>query len=309
MLAAVVVTSVLWARAGAAAAPDVLALPVELRWDAPSGCPDAASVRAAVARGVPAPPPGVEIAPVAAEVVVTAPGGRWRAAVALRGLDWSATRLLKGPTCVAVADAAALIIDLALATELQTREAAGAPTPPPPPTRPRLPSRATPVLGLGATGDVGTLPAAGGGAVAVLGWRSARMRVDVRGSWFASRAGTVPGEPDVGARVGLWSASLRACRLGGATLVAGVCADAGLDHLDGTAFGAITPTPKTGFAPFLGAGLQGEWRLSRWVVPFVSVEAAIPLVRTQISIQDVGPVHRAAAVSFRGAAGIEVPFR
>jgi hypothetical protein len=234
-------------------------------------------------------------------------GGLWRAALALRGADWTATRTLRGPSCAAVADAAELVIELAVATELQAREAA----PPPRAVRPPAPALpvSTPVVGLAALGDAGTLPAVAVGAGVVLGWRFARARVDVRGGWFATRAGTVPAAPDVGARVGLLSASLRACGLRGDRIAVGVCADAGLDRLSATGFGAITPERKTNLAPFLGGGLVAEWRASRWVVPFLTVEAAIPLVRAQISIDDVGPVHRAAAVSFRGAAGVEVRFR
>jgi hypothetical protein len=324
MLAAAVLASVVWAQAGmppmdvpAAPAPATPAsstspssspfgpAPVELRWQAPAGCPGVEAVRAGIMRGLPSPSPGVTMAPVAAEVVVTAiDGGPWRAALALRGADWTATRTLRGPTCAAVADAAELVIDLAVATELQSREAA-----PPRAVRPPAPPPSTPVVGLAALGDAGTLPALAAGAGVVLGWRFARARIDVRGGWFATRAGTVAAAPDVGARVGLLSASLRACGLAGDRVAVGACADAGLDRLSATGFGAITPERKTNLAPFLGGGLEAEWRASRRVVPFLTVEAAIPLVRAQISIEDVGPVHRVPAISFRGAAGVEVRFR
>jgi hypothetical protein len=65
----------------------------------------------------------------------------------------------------------------------------------------------------------------------------------------------------------------------------------------------------TNYAPFGDLGLQGEGRLSRWVVAFVSVDGAIPLVRAQFSVKDIGQVHEAAPVSLRVAAGLELRFR
>ena len=65
----------------------------------------------------------------------------------------------------------------------------------------------------------------------------------------------------------------------------------------------------TSLAPFLGAGLQAEGRLSRWVAVFASVEADFPLVRARFSVENLGQVYQPAAVSFRGAAGFELRFR
>jgi hypothetical protein len=131
----------------------------------------------------------------------------------------------------------------------------------------------------------------------------------VRGALFRDPSGTVATQPDTGATLSLATASLRGCTLPGATLSLGPCVAAGFDRLGGTGFGPIAPAQGSNIAPFLGVGLLAEWRMSRWVAPFLSVEAAIPLVRARFSIDHVGQAHQAAAVSFRGAAGLEVRFR
>jgi hypothetical protein len=303
MLAAAALATILWAQSGVGAG----AVPIELRWEAPAGCPDATTVRAAITRGVPPSPTGTE--PMHAAVVVSAlDANHWRAALELRGADWTATRALQGPSCAAVADAVGLVIGLALTSALREPEVVVAPPspPPPPPPAPRL---STPVAALALAGDVGALPAATPGGALTLGWRWARARVDLRGSLFESRASTISTQPDAGARLSLASLVARACTLRGATWSAGPCLGAGVDRLRGVGTGQITAGAVTSFAPFLDGGLQAEGRLSRWVVAFLSAEAAIPLVRARFSVEDIGQVHQAAAVLFRGAAGLEVRFR
>jgi hypothetical protein len=321
MLSAAALATILWAQAGGEAAvaspppptttapapalapspaPAPPRLPLELRWEAPAGCPDADSVRAGIVRGVPPSPTGTE--PMYAGVLVSAlDAANWRAALDLRGVDWTATRALKGPTCAAVSDAAALVIGLALTSDLQAREVVVAPPPPR--------ALSTPTVALAFVGDVGTLSTATPGGALALGWRFARARVELRGSLFASRAGAVSSEPDTGARISLASLDARACYLRGAAWSVGPCVAGGIDRLRGTGTGPITAGGRTSFAPFFAGGLQGEWRLSRWVVPFLTAEAAIPLVRGRFSVEDVGQVHQAAAVLVRGAAGLELRFR
>ena len=108
----------------------------------------------------------------------------------------------------------------------------------------------------------------------------------------------------------LASAVLRGCYLwGGGALSLGPCIGQGVDRLHGVGFGPIMAAEGTNFAPFVDGGLQAEGRLSRRVVAFLAVEAAIPLVRAQFSVKDIGLVHQAAAVSLRAAAGLELRFR
>ena len=302
LLAALV--TVLWAQAPPPpVAPARDALPIELGWDAPAGCPGVEAVRAGIAHELP--PLSEAIAPLHADVAVHAlDAEHWQAALALRGGDWTATRLLKGASCAAVADAAGLVIGLALTSELRAREVGVAPPPAPAP-RPL----STPAVGLAVGGAAGTsLSAAPGGALSV-GWRFAHARADLRASLFASRAANVAGFPETGGRLSLASLAADGCVLWGRAVSLGPCVVAGVDRVHGTGTGPIAAGEVTNFAPFLGGGLRGEWRLSRWVAPFVDVQAAIPLVRARFSVENVGLVHEAAAVSFRGAAGLELRFR
>jgi hypothetical protein len=290
------------------AAPLAAPFPVELSWDAPAGCPDAEGVRGAIARGLP--PTDGGLARVQAHVSVTPlDAEHWRAALELRGADWTATRTLKGPSCAGVADAAALVIVMALANERQAREVVveAAPPPPPPPVEPLSPS--SPLVGVGAAVDTSTLPAATPGLAVAVGWRWTRARVDLRGAFFRQQEGRIEDQPTTGANLSLISASARGCYVRGDVISVGPCVAAGFDRLTGRGFGPIASAEDSNIAPFFSGGLIGEWRLSRWVVPFVSAEAAIPLVRARFSVEDVGLVHQAAAVSFRGAAGLELRFR
>jgi hypothetical protein len=315
MALAAALATILWAQAlpPAEAAPPAplqaapeaaphapMTLPIDLRWDAPAGCPALATVRAAIARSLPAVTGG--IAPMQISIAVRAlDGEHWQAALDLRGLDWTATRTLKGASCAAVADAAGLVIGLALTSELAAQVVVVGPPP--------LPLPSTPVVALALAGDAGALPAATLGGALALGWRSARARAELRADLFEARSGTVADHPDTGGRLSLASFAARGCALWGRAASLGPCAVAGVDRLHGVGFGPVTTGEATNLAPFLGLGAQGEWRLSRWVATFLSVEAAIPLVRARFSVENVGLVHEAAAVSFRGAAGLELRFR
>jgi hypothetical protein len=300
MIATAALATLLWAQTGAAPAPP---LSIDLRWDAPAGCPDVATVRAGIARGVPPTPTGTE--PLHAGVAVTADdAAHWRAALELRGVDWTATRALKGPSCAAVADAAELVIGMALTTELEAREVVVATPPPPPP-----PTPSAPTVALAFVGDAGTLPSWATGGALSFGWHRARAFVDVRASLFGSRTGLLAVEPDAGGRFSLASLDVRGCYLWGGRVSAGPCVGAGVDRLHATGLGPIKTGDVTSFAPFFEGGLEGLWRMSRWVAPFIVAEAAIPLVRARFSVEDVGQFHQPAAVSFRGAAGLEVRFR
>jgi hypothetical protein len=306
MIAAALAT-MLWAQAAAPAlaAGAALPLPIDLRWDAPAGCPDAAAIRAGITRGLPEAPRSTE--PMLASVVVRAlDDEHWQASLELRGADWTAARTLKGASCAAVADAAGLVIGLALTSELASGPVVVAPPPPPPaPTR----GLSTPVVSLALAGEGGTLPAATVGGGLALGWRWTRARVELRASLFEPRSGTVAAFPDTGGRLSLASLSARDCALWGGTLSGGPCVAVGVDRIVGTGTGPITTASVTSYAPVLAAALRGEWRLARQVAAFLEFEEAIPLVRARFSVENVGLVHQAAAVSLRGAAGLELRFR
>jgi hypothetical protein len=298
---AAALAAILWAQ-GPGPSPD---LPIELRWDAPAGCPPAASVRANVARGLPAAPEGV--APMIASVVVRPlDADRWQAALDLRGVGWTATRTLEGASCAAVADAAGLVIGLALTTELAGPVVVAPPPPPPAPPAPRL---STPVVSLAFAGDGGTLPSPTTGASLAAGWHWTHALAELRASLYESRTGTVAAFPDTGGRLSFASIAARGCALWGQAVSLGPCVVGGVDRVSGSGTGPIATASVTSDAPFIAGGLALEWRWSRWLAALLSAEAAIPLVRARFSVENVGLVHEAAAVSLRGSLGLEVRFR
>src|SRR3954471_18913240 len=87
--------------------------PVDLSWVAPRGCPDVDAIRASIRRGLPNGLGAVASAR-AAISVSRVDADHWRAAIDLRGADWVAARTIEGRTCAAVADAAGLVIVLAM---------------------------------------------------------------------------------------------------------------------------------------------------------------------------------------------------
>src|SRR5206468_3858450 len=153
------------------------------------------------------------------------------------------------------------------------------------------------------SGDASTLPSPTPGVALALGWRFAWARAELRASLFQSRAASVPAFPEAGARMSLASLAAGACALWGRAASLGPCVSAGVDRLRGAGLGPIAAGEDTNWAPFVAGGLRAEWSLSRWVVPFLGVEASIPLVRARFSVKNDGLAHQPAAVSFRGAAG------
>jgi hypothetical protein len=101
------------------------AAPVQLEWSAPGACPQAAHVHAEVERLVGgwekvARERGIEAE---AQVALTSPR-RWRLVLRVRGAEAEGTRVLEGESCEALADAAALVLALALSPEAVEEQAA-----------------------------------------------------------------------------------------------------------------------------------------------------------------------------------------
>jgi len=123
----------------------------------------------------------------------------------------------------------------------------------------------------------------------------------------------VSGHPDVGVDLWLATLDLRGCYLfGAADLALGPCVAAGIGWTRPVGIGIAVPQSKTELDAVLGAGARGEWHISRRVGTFVLAEAAFPLWRPELSVRfnnDVGHLPRAAPVSFRCAAGVDVRFR
>ncbi len=318
--------------AGAPVAAQPLPSGLALQWSAPPQCPTAAQVSDAVARllGRPlaeGPSPCVARARVQP---LRRRGWRLRLSIATRGAPRH--RTLEGASCVAVTDAAALVLALAIDPEaVASRPAAPAPPeapqpppapapppqPPPPlpppvavarpepaPPRPSRPLRWH--LRAAVFGDVGSLPAATVGPSLAVGLSYGALRVEAYAVYAApQRAALDRGGGDFD----LVGAGLSGCglaRVGRFDL--GGCGGLEAGSLRGAAYGVARP--GSGSAPWLAVtfGAAARARLSsRWGV-LAQVGGAAPLRRPEFVIDEVGAVFRASALTLRATAGVEVYF-
>jgi hypothetical protein len=234
---------------------------------------------------------------------------KWRVELSLRGAEWEAKRSLDGPSCAAVAEAAALVIALAINPEAE-RPAA----PPKPDTTPELrassvalPTFIGPAVSAGITGDSGTVPDGTVGIEANFGWTIGSVRTELSGTYFLERRGTLVDRDDVGATFRLSATSLRGCyQFARDRLAFGPCVDVGLQWTKAQGFGPIATRTVSGVTPAIGGALGAEWLISRFFVPYARVGGVVPLARPEFAVQGMGYVHRAAVVAFRGTVGFEV---
>jgi hypothetical protein len=306
----------------AAAPPAADARPplVHLRWDAPAECPDAAAIEDGVRRNL---PPAMTVStpldvdarveptsPDAAAPTEMAPVAAWQATLVITTATGIAERVLAGGSCRAVADAATLVISMALS-------AAAQPPPPPPvvvpapaPAPPEGGPSSEPFLSTSALLDRGALPGLTAGAALALGWRWPRAWLAVEGALYRARSADAAVDATVGARFDFSSLTARACRAftRGAWSLS-PCLDAGLTRTTGDGFGLIHVGHAETTSVALGGGLWLHWAASRHIVPFVRVGAEVPLLRPRFSVEDVGEVFRAAPVLLRGGLGLELRFR
>ena len=97
----------------------------EVRWEAPPGCPDEASVKSQIAALLARAPARTGQAPQVNLRVEALPGGRWRLDATITRREGQGRRSLEGDRCEALAEAAALLTAIAAAPELQQAGPAG----------------------------------------------------------------------------------------------------------------------------------------------------------------------------------------
>jgi hypothetical protein len=281
---------------------------VELDWDAPAECPNGPSVTAEVER-ILAGSPGRSSRLRVQGTVSRTPQDKWHVELSLRGTELEAKRGLEGPNCAAVAEAAALVIALAINPEVER------PTPPPKPettqesraTPPQMPTFAGPAISIGATGDSGTVPDGTVGLEGNFGWTLGNVHTELSGTYFLERRGTLAERDDVGATFRLGDMSLRGCyQFARDRLAFGPCVDVGLQWTRAQGFGPIASRTVSGVTPAIGGAMGAEWLISRYFVPYARLGGVVPLARPEFAVQGMGYVHRAAVVAFRGTVGFEV---
>jgi len=288
---------------------------IELKWRAPSGCPDEAWARKAIdaylgQRKLDA------FKPIAVRVEITrAPGGRWRGALSMGG-GASGDRVFEGNNCARVGDAAVLIVAMMLdPVEVVTQMDA-----------PRAEARpATPALAedgrhggeslhlefaVQATGDAGSLPepTVGAGLAAGVRIRQWSIQADLV-AWIPRRAFGSPTGAS-GGNIELYTASLRACLAAssalGLALAPCVRAEGGLAI--GRGFGIAEPETSHNLwgAAFVGLSIRqpSTDRLGAWL----ALEGGVPFVRPNYVIEELGTVFRAGPLLGRVSFGLAWSF-
>lgn len=307
-----------------------------LTWTAPGACPSDAYIRTATEERLGRTPTAKEIT-VTSEIADRGADGLSLSLRTTRGAQ-SDTHELTAHDCLALADAAALIVALtvdavavaehvatadvteplapAQAPQPQTDppvvETTPGPTAPPPPRPPgtdRAPPSVLPVafmLAAGGGAELGALPSVSGGPSlwATLAWKNARL--EVGGAYFAPRTATVD---NASVRVQMGVAAARGCgRLRMPRVEVPLCAGMEIGGVRGNGAGAPDARPAGGLwlAPTASAGVHG-WVLPRLAV-FGRVEVAVPVASTAFDVRDPGdPVElfRPEPVSGRLWIGIE----
>ena len=320
-------------------AQPLAAAPVELSWSAPESCPDEGFMRAEVTRLTGSPTGGGEPLRVRASVSSDGPD-RWRLELRTTRGGLDASRVLGGPACAPLADAAALIISMMVGPDAETplpSPAVAAVEPAPsqrPPTETaapvvvatprrrrarRVPRTATPAptrtpprffVGVGAGLDVGLLPGASASVRAAAGITIGPWRVELAGQYWPGSGVVHPTRADVGGHFSLAGGSATVCRDLASGRVAGVglCAGVEVGAVTGTSYGVTAPA--TARAPWAAAtaGGVGALRVGSRVALRLQVAAVVPVLRPDYQLENIGTVHRLPAVGFRGLFGVEVHF-
>jgi hypothetical protein len=322
------------ARAGAA----------EVEWHAPDSCPDDAELRFRIERAIGMPLSHAAALRFLVTAERLAGGYVARLAVEAGPEEAPRQRVLVAPDCSRLADLVSVTAAIALGASDAGEGAAdgaaaalpklagsagqadGAAAPavnalrtPPPATgvdalaasSARSPATWTPALSLWFLADAGSLPSPGAGLALGAGVEHAGVQLRALGTWlFEQRAALQGAEaPGLGAELTLFTGALSVCAAplgapGSAVTVDG-CAGWELGRLSGEGRGVLRPRVDAAWwsAPRLDLGL-------RWALGSTGLELsalltlAVPLVREDFVLGELGSVHRPSAAVGRAALGL-----
>lgn len=314
---------------GATAAP-------RLSWEAPAGCPDQAAAHATIERllggATPVEGPGAELR---AEVRIVADGPRFIAHVRL---GEAGARTIEASTCAHAADAALLIVAMAIDPRVGTTAVPEAPLAeePPPEPEPELepapepppeseptvgppstttdttpveppPSRRSPLRAmLRASAGVGVGGPPRADAVVAIGVALAgrRFRVELDGDLWTPTTRTAPDEPSVGVEVLGWTLGVRGCGSPVANrFELPLCGGLRTGALRGRGTGALTPRAASSIwvTATAGVGLWG-WIRPRFALA-LDVEAFVAITAPRFRLDPGGLVYTASPGGLRAVLG------
>jgi hypothetical protein len=297
----------------APAAAEPASAVVDLRWEAPPGCPQQGEVKERIQR---------LLGSAEWEGVLTAEGtieradGRFRLTLVMHAGELTGTRSIDASSCEDLAGAAAIALGLLVRSAKTGNSpapapqptAAAEPAPPsdlPPEAGPRrwlVPVQA-PLLALG----IGPLPRATLGVGAGVGIEHDAWRLRLSGLWWGQESVPARDAPEVGADVQRATAGLRACRgFGTSSLEIAPCFATALEHVSARGTGQdIAPAERHATWVAIGAGVEGRLHLAGWLSLLTQIDGQLELSRPQIWIDGVGLVAKLAPATLTIAIGPE----
>jgi len=288
----------------AAAAADALTL----EWDGIVGCPDEASVRAALVRALARGPAGGAHAAIAVHAVITRDGAPYALELSLRTASGIGRKRLEALRCESFVD----LIEL----ELLLAATPSAPEP----TSARRQSVARPIEARGDDGStmaVGARLMAGGGVgptpglvpeLSAAGWlRASALRFELGARYGLPTTARYDSEPAIGGRFDLFAASARACySLGWTNIELPACAGAELGLIRGRGFG-VEPAfgAQRPWAALLV--LQAvRWPRAEMLSVWGELGVSASLLQPGFSVRNLGRLFRAEPWALRAAIGAEL---
>jgi hypothetical protein len=300
---------------------------LNLSWTAPAGCPTAAEVEADALRlraweGTPP--------PLQAVVVVThEPSGAWNVSIKTISDEGVSTRSMSGESCLALSQATALY--LALALESSVAPTAPVSTVPPAAKRPppiaapgdattltaqartssnqSVPLNALDHLSLAASlrVDSATLPRPVGGAELSAAWRAGALRIEAAGTYWFPQRDLLLQAPAAGGDFSMISAALRVCTpFGRSSFAIGPCVAVNVDHVHAVGYGAFEIAGGSTTWPGGGLGAIAAWRFIRWGMIRATADGDAPFFRPRFIVVNSDAQHRPGVVSMRLGIGIEL---
>jgi hypothetical protein len=319
-LASLAATLVALGEPASAPAPPADDLPLALSWLAPETCPDADSERAEIRRRVGVIDPTHVPELVAAEVEIRASAaGAFVLSLRTRVGETAGERSLTGEDCRPLADAAALVLALLINPQASVGPAPPTVTAPPPVTAPPAPpadddatfdQHARFGMGLDAVMAFGVLPGPAAGLAGRGFFRHGRLVVMARAGGFFAKDKPAAVLPGASASYYVLESALTICArtLPGRRLGAMLCLGPAVERLHGSSSGVSSPGEASAFWACALAEAAGQLRLTRRTRLRLAAEARGLGSRPDFAILGLGTVYRPAAVSLRGALGVEVLF-
>jgi hypothetical protein len=314
---------------------------LSLRWQTAPGCPELGTIRAKVERLLGRPLTSDAPSTLEASGTVLPAGDGYKLELRTRSTAaGDGSRILRAAECGALADAAALVLALAidpervaaLDAETNTEKSDPAADPPlsedtgaesgPDPTDrdaggaaasetsgARAPIKSQLGAGVGLSVDMGTLPRPAPGPTAWVFVEMGRLRLDVTGSLFPPRSTG----GSLGADVGLFTVAAQGCaRAMGNSLSLWPCVAFEAGRITGKG-GKQLDESKAGHRVWLAplVGLRGAWQALGWLTMNAELQAGFPLTRPTfvVSAGDTpNDVHRPNPFIGRLVLGAEVMF-